>query len=189
MNDIIYFSWDDLDSKEYLDEICSFTEITQETLNTIRNYKSNYSVQDDTKRLWAIFGKNSDNDNWLCLEVGSSININVELKENLNAMKSKSLSIKKSTLFHKEVYDFKTYMDKHSVKYRAMYEKCEKFIIYEINVCKYLKTENYGSYDPVNYAEVMFAYKTKAMFWNLAPETYGNQEREIYDRVFKNKEK
>lgn len=186
---MIYFSCDVLDRKEYLEKICSFTEITQETLGIIKDYEPNHKVQDNTKRLWAIFGNNSnDSDDWFCLEVGSSININIELKENLNAMKSKPSRPKKSTLFHKDVYEFDTYMDKHSVKYRAMYNMCENFIIYEINVDKYLKNIDYGSYDPINYAEVKFAWETKAMFWNPAPATYGNQEREIYDKVFKNKQ-
>ncbi len=166
--------------------MCTFTEITQETLNTIKNYKPNHKLQDKTKRLWAIFGKNSDN-NWFCLEVGSSTDINTEIKNNLNAMKSESYCIKKSTIFHDEVYSFNTYMDKRYVKYRTMYKMCKEFIIYEINVSEYLKSESYGSYNPVNYAEVKFAYKTKPIFWNPSPATYANQELEIYNTVFKNK--
>ena len=193
MNEIIYFSCIDLGSINFLSEICSFSKnkITQETFNKINyyfkknnTYESNQKEQDDKKRLWAIFGR-KDTDKWFCLQVGSSINIYKEIRENLNAMISEPTCIEKSTFFHDNVYSFNTYMDKRSVKYRAMYDKCEQFIIYEIDVSEYLKDEDCGKYDEVNYAEVMFAYNTKAMFWNPAPATYGNQEREIYDNVSK----
>ena len=203
MNEIKYFSCDELGSKNFLSEICSFSKnkitqetfnkintyfsknkITQETFNKINTYKSNQKEQDVKKRLWAIFGR-KDTDKWFCLQVGSSFNICSEIRENLNAMKSEPTCIAKSTFFHDNVYSFNTYMDKYSVKYRAMYDKCEQFIIYEIDVSEYLKDEDCGTYDEVNYAEVMFADETKAMFWNPAPATYGNQEREIYDNVFK----
>lgn len=186
MNEIKYFSCDELGRKNFLSEICSFSKnkITQETFNKINTYKSNQKEQDVKKRLWAIFGR-KDTDKWFCLQVGSSFNICSEIRENLNAMKSKPTCIAKSTFFHDNVYSFNTYMDKHSVKYRAMYDKCKQFIIYEIDVSKYLKDVDCRTYDKVNYAEVMFAVETKAMFWNPAPATYGNQEREIYDNEFK----
>lgn len=87
----------------------------------------------------------------------------------------------KKTVFHENVYHIKTYMDKTSVKYRSMYEGCKEFVVFEIDVPIYLKDTDVGKYNTVEYAEVKFAYETKALYWNPAPRMNGNKEWEILE--------
>lgn len=173
--------FDDPTQIKGLKKICQFSELKlSEIFGLIKDY--NILSQTD-KALWAIFGNGKEIERWTCLEVGSSQNIKSELREILRLMISEPQIVKKATTFHKDVYEFCTYKDKASVKYRAMYQLCEEFVVYEIDVREYLAGTDIEKYDSVNYAEVKFACETRALYWNPAPETYGNQEREIFKKI------
>ena len=160
-----------------LNEICRFSNLKKsDVIELLKDYKTLYTTD---KGLWTIFGKGNGIDNWTCLHVGSSRDIKFELKGILKLMVSRSEKLRKSTIFHKNVYELWTYMDKASVKYRSMYNLCEEFVVYEIDVPTYLKSTDAEEYSNVEYAEVKFAYETKALYWNPAPKMNGNREQEL----------
>ena len=163
----------------HLRMICEFSNIDE---NQIRNFK--ISNSNKKKRLWTIFGTERDKEGLKCLQVGSSNNIVSEIREILRAMISIPEKKLISTRFHEDVYEFTTYVDKASVKYRHIYERYNTFILYEIEVEGYLKDVDIKGYDKVNYAEVKFAFDNKALLWNEAPPTKGNKEREILYNYF-----
>lgn len=166
------------EDKYYLIEICKFDNLEGEnipkliSLDKCKNYN-----------LWTIFGKNKKTENRECLHVGSGKNICGELRKILKLMISKPKKVSKSTAFFTNVYDFTTYMDKDSAKYRMIYENYTNFEIYIIDTEKYLLGENIGDYNKINYAEVKFAYDNKALLWNPAPASYGNQEQKVLGEV------
>lgn len=160
-----------------LNEICRFSNLKKsDVIKLLKGYKTLYTTD---KGLWTIFGKGKGIDNWTCLHVGSSRDIKKELNGILKLMVSRSEKLRKSTIFHKDVYELCTYMDKASVKYRSMYKLCKEFVVYEIDVPTYLKSTDAEKYSNVEYAEVKFACETKALYWNPAPKMNGNREQEI----------
>ncbi|MCH5345434.1 MAG: hypothetical protein J1E64_15545 [Acetatifactor sp.] len=176
------FTDNDLRKLNGLKKMCSFSELKE---TDVTGLLKDYNTLCGTDRgLWAIFGKGKGIDNWTCLHVGSSKDIKSELLEIFKLMISEPKEKKKSTTFHKEVYDFWTYMDKTSQKYRSMYNLCKKFVVFEIDIHKYLEGIDTGKYGRVEYAEVKFAYETKALYWNPAPAMNGNKEKEIYKNEF-----
>lgn len=46
-----------------------------------------------------------------------------------------------------------------------MYNRFNDFCIILLNVEKYLKIIDTRNFDPINYAEVKFAYDTKSLYW------------------------
>lgn len=166
-----------------LNEMCRFSEISKSDLNELlKNYNTLYNTD---KGLWAIFGKGNGIDKWTCLQVGSSKDIKSELREIFRLMVSEPQKQVKKTIFHENVYDFWTYSDKASVKYRSMYNLCKEFVVYEIDIPTYLEDINVEGYNPVEYAEVKFAYETEALYWNPSPKVNGNQEWQINIEKFK----
>lgn len=150
--------------------------------------KKDGSKEDEENGVWTIFGKNKKTKNRECLHVGSSKNIYKELRAILRLMISKPEKVSISITFHKNVYDFTTYIDKNSIKYRMIYQNYKNFKIYKIDIERYLMGEKVGDYDKINYAEVKFAYDNRALLWNPAPACNGNQEKEILNK-FLNKNK
>ncbi|MDE6254239.1 MAG: hypothetical protein K2M78_16670 [Lachnospiraceae bacterium] len=166
-----------------LNEICRFSELKKsDVIKLLKDYKTLYTTD---KGLWTIFGKGNRIANWTCLHVGSNRDIKSELHGILNLMVSRTEEIEKATIFHESVYELCTYMDKQSQKYRSMYDLCNEFVVYEIDVPTYLKDTDVEEYNTIEYAEVKFAYETKALYWNPAPKMNGNQEWEIYINKFK----
>ena len=162
-----------------------FSKITRAE---IKNFKLRENDnKEGQKELWAIFGKKNEKAAWQCIQVGSSKNINAEIKGILYSMISTPKEIKQDTTFHKDVYTFYSYMDKLSVKYREIYRQYNNFFLCKVDVEKVLEDINIEQYDPVNYAEVKFAYDNKALLWNPAPATNGNKEREILAKFFQNR--
>lgn len=169
-----------------LNEICEFSDLKKDdnVFESIKNYNTLYKTD---KGLWTIFGKGKGIDNWTCLEIGSSKDIKSEIRQMLNLMISKSERQDVKTTFHEKVYSFCTYKDKKSIKYQSMYRLCKEFVVYEIDVPKYLNGIDAGKYNEVEYAEVKFACETEALYWNPALAANGNKEREILSNIFEQK--
>ena len=163
------------EDSNYLNILCSFSDLEKEDITNLVKYQD----YEKRKRLWAIFGKRRDNKDWICLQVGSSVDIVQELRSILRLMIARPEVKKISTQFQKDAYTFYLHKDKTSVKYRSVYRMCEEFDVYEIKVDSYIGNEDIGQYDKINYAEVKFAYEHKAWLWNPAPQTNGNKEQEI----------
>lgn len=132
------------------------------------------------KHLWAMWGK-ADNDQWICIEVGSSLDILGEICEILGMMCSSPGKVYKHGYFYREMptFSYETYATKNCCKYQRMHKLFDAFAWKEINIDEYVKNFDIGNYDKVNYAEVRFAYDKKPLLWNPAPAMRGNQEKTI----------
>ena len=119
------------------------------------------------------------------MQVGSSYNINKELKDILDLMRLEPKKNSVDTTFTKKAFSYEIGRDKNSEKYRAMYKEHDNFIFFCINADAFSKER--GEYDSVNFSEVKFAFLTKALLWNPAPSTPSrgkkNKEREIYNKI------
>lgn len=178
-------------NKSYVNKICFFDknmddEAINQVYKSIKEYNPNVKTETE-KGLWAIFGKKDEM--YKCLQVGSSYNINKELKDILDLMRLEPKEISVDTIFTKNAFSYEIGRDKNSEKYREMYKEYDNFIFFHIDADEFAK-ERLG-YDPVNFSEVKFAFLTKALLWNPAPSTYSrgkkNEEKEIYNKI-KNKE-
>lgn len=176
-----------LNMPNYIKCICRFTK---DTINSAKKkIKDNTYIGDDEKRVWALFGR--DGEDWFCLEVGSSNNIQAEILSNLQSMQQEPKEVWKGAYFHKDeqLFAFQTYMDRASCKYRGMLKLCEEFCWCEIDIDSYKRVnqlpEDMKIDDITNYVEVKFAYDTKALFWNPSPATNGNQEKAILQKLEK----
>lgn len=179
-------------------EICSFNnekiEQNEGLNNVINEVKGHnlYKYRDDkiNKGLWVIYGKPKiegiDNKQWICLEVGSSKDIKKELIAILRLMISESKEVPKHSAFFENVFNFTTYLDRTSVKYRKLNEICSEFAMFEVDIENYVYEDEIKSYNTINFAEVKYAFKHKALFWNPSPSVHGNQENKILREVFLN---
>ncbi len=161
-------------------KICSFG--TKEDVTKIKVDVQN--ADDHYKRLWALFGEDNSGQA-ICLNVGSSNDIKTEIEDIIKMMYTEPEIRTKDSFFHKgmNIYNYITYSDKNCFKYRRMKELFACFTWIEIDVKKYLDENETKGYDPTNYAEVKFASEWKALLWNPAPATNGNQEREISRKI------
>lgn len=166
--------------------ICCFSEYEIENaISKVKEYEYiDYRLELE-KRLWSLWGKTRNNEEWICLEVGSSKDIKKEIRSDLSLMISKPEQIKKSSAFYSEVFEYMTYMDRTSCKYRKIYEICNSFEWFEIDIDKYLENRDFSGYNKVNYAEVSYAYEMRALFWNPSPAVNGNQEMKILEKIAK----
>ena len=115
--------------KPYVKEICSFNKnMDKKAINQvykeIKEYNSNVKTE---KGLWAIFGGRKG-EKYKCLQVGSSYNINKELKDILDLMRLKPKKISVDTTFTEKAFSYEIGRDKNSEKYRAIYKKHDNFI-------------------------------------------------------------
>lgn len=184
-----------LEENEFLKILCRFKK---DELLTISNYQTvnpQYS-----KSIWALFGKNKTAKSWQCIEVGSSINIKNEINGIIALFKKTPQKIIKKGIFYQDEdigFEFWTYHDRVSCKYRKIAQMFEEYCFCEIDIDKYIENqylelnilklkinEKYPQIkkiDFVNYTEVSFALKTKAIFWHPAPATYHNQEKYLLE--------
>ena len=89
--------------KSYVEEICYFDKnMDNEAINQV--YKRIKNVKKETEKgLWAIFCGRKD-EKYKCLQVGSSYNINKELKDILDLMRLESKKISVDTTFTKKAF-------------------------------------------------------------------------------------
>jgi hypothetical protein len=158
-----------------------YKDIKKYNSKDIKEYNSNVKTE---KGLWAIFCGRKD-EKYKCMQVGSSYNINKELKDILDLMRLEPKKISVDTTFTKKAFSYEIGRDKNSEKYRAIYKKHDNFIFLCINADTFSKER--GEYDSVNFSEVKFAFLTKALLWNPAPSTSSrgkkNKEKEIYNKI------
>jgi hypothetical protein len=177
--------------KPYVEEICYFDKnMDNEEINQVYKSIKEYNPKEynpnvkTEKGLWAIFCGRKD-EKYKCVQVGSSYNINKELKDILDLMRLEPKKISVDTTFTKKAFSYEIGRDKNSEKYRAIYKKHDNFIFLRINADTFSKER--GEYDSVNFSEVKFAFLTKALLWNPAPSTSSrgkkNKEKEIYNKI------
>ncbi|MDE6389411.1 MAG: hypothetical protein K2L82_16645 [Lachnospiraceae bacterium] len=173
-------SSEDLREMPFLRKICFFKK--HDIKDAIAKVEKNQDIE-NTTGVWALFGKKEDCDEWVCLEVGSSKDIKKEIIGDLKLMISKIEIMSKSSAFHKNVFEALAYVDRQSFKYRKIYETYDDFYWSEIDIEKYICGKDSNKYDKINFTEVSFAYETQALFWNPAPATDKNREKEILNWI------
>lgn len=186
MNDTIFNLQDLLKEESIYKQIVRFEDAKEKQTikGDIRDHFRNEKGESQTKRLWAMLG-HIKKENVVCLNVGSSYNINIEICDIIDSMFSEVTTIYKDSVFYKglNIYTYTGYNTKECVKYRRMRALFKEFTFIEIDVSKYLKGIDIGEYPAINYAEVKFAYEHKALLWNPAPVDNRpgsiNKEREI----------
>lgn len=175
-----FLSLEDLREISFLREICFFKR--HDVKDAIEKVEKNPEIENKTG-VWALFGKKEDGDAWRCIEVGSSRNIKKEIIGDLKLMISKIEVVSKSSAFHNNVFEALAYADRQSFKYRKIYEMYDDFYWSEIDIEKYISGKDLNNYAKINFTEVSFAYETQALFWNPAPTTYANKEKEILNWI------
>lgn len=125
------------------------------------------------EKVWALFGSNENEERWICLQVGGSQNIINEIVADIKAMLPLNEDDKKywSSEFHSNIFEVHYGLDVRCQKYRNMFENFDRFCVVLIDSQKYLEGINYLSeidkLDKLDkYAEVVYAYETKALYWN-----------------------
>ena len=145
--------------------------------------------------LWALLGKtDSKAKKWICIEVGHSEDIRGELRKDIRAMFLEPELFSPNTEFHKNVYSYLLHMEKINFKYREINRRFARFKLIQIRIDDYLEDKEKiikqsgisfpkRKEEKAQLAEVLFAYKTQALFWNPAPEMNGNREKEFLEKL------
>ena len=130
-------------------------------------------IPDKKENIWALFGGKNEG-RWICLQVASSFNIKKEIISDIKCMMplTKEDTKQWSSVFHSDIFPVQYGMDVRCQKYRDMYKRFNSFCIVVINSKKYIKDRDIKEFDLVKYAEVKFAYDTKALYWNPIKEEW-----------------
>lgn len=158
--------------------VCSFpkdcllkNEEKKELFQTIRQ-------QCHGERLWALLG-GMKRDEYICLQVGHSSSVAKEITSDLQCMLpfDETKDVKSwSSQFHQSLFQVKYGFDVRCQKYNDMYNRFAYFCLILIECNDYLKNVETKQYDLIQFAEVKFAFDTKALYWNPNPF---NQEKAI----------
>ena len=160
--------------------------------NDLKKYKLT-TCKHLEKGIWILLGLYNYADNkskWITIEVGSSNDIIAEIRECISNMNSIQGEIKKGSYFYpdSELFTHPTYATKECCKYRTIKDTFSEFKWYQIEPYEYLKiiSPSYEEGKPllydkkeldiINFIESHISFSYKPLFWNPAPQTYGNQE-------------
>lgn len=166
--------------------VCQFNKkdilndhLVKELFNKIRHECSN-------GKIWALLGGNVINQ-YICLQVASSSAIATEIISDIKCMmpfnKMKDIKSWSGTFYKDEIFKVKYGLDARCQKYNDMYCRFNEFCIILINPDEYLKNIDTKGFHLINYAEVKFAYDTKALYWK--PNTF-KKENLILKELTKN---
>ena len=121
----------------------------------------------NSEHVWALVAKRENDDNWICLQVGSSANnIFSEIKTNIIRMLSMREKKEWHGYFNKKVVLFCADYgcDVLSQKYESIYKKFDVFKFLLIDHETYISNCNFKS--KIRFAETKFAFECKALYWN-----------------------
>lgn len=123
-------------------------------------------------KIWALLGK-TNKDELICLQVASAKDISKEIVADIKCMLPLSVKDTKpwKSKFHENVFEAKYGLDVRCQKYRDMFERFDNFSIIIIEHEIYLKNID-CIFNPIKYAEVKYAYDTKALYWNAIKEEH-----------------
>lgn len=173
-----------LNEKKVYKVITDFNQLkTKSEANKINRSLLKYEEY-DKGGVWMLLGYVGEND-WRCVEVGSSSNIINEIRGIILDMVNESYLVYKDSLFHSEkpLFEFRTYSEKTNWKYRRINSLFDRLAFIEINVEEYLRDVDIGEYNQIDYTEVRLAFETKALTWNPAPNIK-KQEIEILRDIY-----
>lgn len=148
-----------------VETIIALTKLEIENINK-RKMKNSISKKCLGKRLWALFGY-VDDVNMICLQVASSNDIVSEIVNDICCMLPICDGDTKvwGSEFHKKIFSVTYRMDPKCQKYRDMYLNFDTFYIVSIDHKLYLKNEKEIKFETLKYAEIMFAFVTKSLYW------------------------
>ena len=138
-----------------------------------RRLKNDISEQCEGRKLWALFGF-IDDANMICLQVASADDIVTEITNDLCNMQPVCEADTKSwgSGLHKKVFDVTYGLDSRCQKYRNMFENYKKFYVVSIDHELFVANDKLEKYNTLKQAEVLFAYKTQALYWVPFGEEY-----------------
>lgn len=168
--DIKKFS--DLEKENYLTQI---VKIEEDEIEWLDNSSVIY--------LWALFGKNDSDAEFVCLQVGASIDGRNEIEKDIDKMNDLECFVLSSgrainTQFYTDVYFMpdENGIDKLKYQYRKIKEDYKTLIFCKIDINEYLQVDdseignqhirNIFNLSKAYYAETKFAFDTQAMYWN-----------------------
>lgn len=168
--DIKKFS--DLEKENYLTQI---VKIEEDEIEWIDNSSVIY--------LWALFGKNDSDIEFVCLQVGASIDGRDEIEKDIDKMNDLECFVHSSgrsinTQFYTDVYFVpdENGIDKSKYQYRKIKEDYKTLIFCKIDINEYLQVDdseianehirNIFNLSKAYYAETKFAFDTQALYWN-----------------------
>ncbi len=144
-------------------------EISKEKLLKIkkRSLKNEISKACSGENLWALFGY-IDETNMVCLQVASAYDIETEIVNDLYSMQPLSDDHAKpwSGKFYKNIFNVRYGLSSKYQKYRDMYVNYNGFFVVSIDHQRLIKEMQVAEFDAVKYAEVLFAFKTRSVYWN-----------------------
>lgn len=162
----------DLEKENYLTQI---VKIGKDKIEWVDNSSDIY--------LWALFGKNDSDSEFVCLQVGASIKGRDEIEKDIDKMNDLECFVPSSgrsinTQFYTDVYfvpDEKG-IDKSKYQYRKIKENYKTLIFCKIDINEYLQVDdseianehirNIFNLSKAYYAETKFAFDTQAIYWN-----------------------
>jgi len=138
-----------------------------------RRLKSDLGELCSGKNLWALFGF-IDPVNMVCLQVASASDIVTEIANDLCSMQPVCAADTKSwgSVLHKKVFKVTYGLDSRCQKYRDMYDNYEGFYVVSIDHDLFVASQKLKKENTLKYAEVLFAYKTNALYWVPFGEEY-----------------
>lgn len=133
--------------------------------------------------LWALFGKKDSDSEFVCLQVGASIDGRGEIEKDIRKMKDLNCPVLDSgkavnTQFYSEVYFVpdKKGLDKSMYQYCKIRKDYKTLMFCKIDINKYLRVDDAQIDDPhlrdifnlskAYYAETKFAFDTQSIYWN-----------------------
>ena len=149
--------------------------ISKQEILTInkRSLKNDISPRCAGKKLWALFGY-IDAEKMICLQVASADDIVTEIVKDLCSMQPVCDGDTKSWGggLHKKVFDVTYGLDSRCQKYRNMHDNYDDFYVVSIDHELFTEKNKMKKYDTLKQAEVLFAYKTQALYWVPYGEEY-----------------
>ena len=138
-----------------------------------RTLKTDISEYCKGRKLWALFGC-IDDKNMICLQVASAGDIVSEIVNDLCSMQPVCDADTKSwgSGLYKKIFNVTYGLDSRSQKYRNMFENYNKFYVVSIDHELFVGNKKLGNYNTLKQAEVLFAYKTQALYWVPFGEEY-----------------
>ncbi len=171
-DECVKFSEENLLHISGVDKVLKISKTDILTINK-RSLKSDLGKLCSGKNLWALFGL-IDPVNMVCLQVASASDIVTEIENDLCSMQPVCAADTKSwgSGLHKKVVKVTYRLDSRCQKYRDMYDNYEGFYVVPIDHNKFVDPQKLRKENTLKYAEVLFAYNTKALYWVPFGEEY-----------------
>lgn len=170
-------------ARNYTDLKSYFKNEADFSINKIHSIKNAWNkIENDliSSRVWLLFARNDENENWTCIQVAHSKNdVKTEVKDALTYLKSISFNdlnnVKfENSAFYEEVCPKHTNIEYRKLLYSKIGNDYKHFKICLLDVDKYLNLEQCNQESDTKkiveicknqYAEAKIAYELLAVYW------------------------